>query len=168
MRQYAAEHNIPLYGSLTPSASRVCRRPISSTACTVRAPALNVFFPGVPQVLEELQNNTLPDPLAVQPAPPWKPLPRRRETPPTEQMTMPPRKAATPPQKIPSHRRDNPWPHLLFPCAPPQPSADSGKGGFGRQLADWLAEDGWGNAVSWMTTPRIARANCGILQILPC
>uniref|UniRef100_UPI0025D36FC9 hypothetical protein n=1 Tax=uncultured Subdoligranulum sp. TaxID=512298 RepID=UPI0025D36FC9 len=25
------------------------------------------FFPGVPQVLEDLQNNTLPDPLAVQP-----------------------------------------------------------------------------------------------------
>ena len=67
MRQYAAEHNIPLYGSYDPECIEGLQETDFFDGLHCSGTGIERFFPGVPQVLEDLQNNTLPDPLAVQP-----------------------------------------------------------------------------------------------------
>lgn len=67
VRQYAAEHNIPLYGSYDPECIEGLQETDFFDGLHCSGTGIERFFPGVPQVLEDLQNNTLPDPLAVQP-----------------------------------------------------------------------------------------------------
>ena len=43
-----------------------------------------------------------------------------------------------------------------------------GKGGFGRQLADWLSAEGWGERNSSMIAPPAAWAACVTTPTLSC
>lgn len=67
VRQYAAEHNIPLYGSYDPECIEGLQETDFFDGLHCAGTGIEKFFPGVPQVLGDLQNGTLPDPLAVHP-----------------------------------------------------------------------------------------------------
>lgn len=67
VRQYAAEHNILLYGSYDPECIEGLQETDFFDGLHCSGTGLERFFPGIPQVLQDLQNNTLPDPLAVHP-----------------------------------------------------------------------------------------------------
>ena len=67
VRQYAAEHNIPLYGSYDPECIEGLQETDFFDGLHCAGTGIEKFFPGVPQVLSDLQNGTLPDPLAVHP-----------------------------------------------------------------------------------------------------
>lgn len=67
VRQYAAEHNIPLYGSYDPSCIAGLQETDFFDGLHCSGTGIERFFPGIPQVLQDLANNTLPDPLAVHP-----------------------------------------------------------------------------------------------------
>ena len=67
MRQYAAENNIPLYGSYDPACIEGLQETDFFDGLHCAGTGIERFFPGVPQALQDLQNGTLPDPLAVQP-----------------------------------------------------------------------------------------------------
>lgn len=67
VRQYAAEHNIPLYGSYDPECIEDLQETDFFDGLHCAGTGIEKFFPGVPQVLSDLQNGTLPDPLAVHP-----------------------------------------------------------------------------------------------------
>ncbi len=66
VRQYAAEHNIPLYGSYDPACIEGLVETDFFDGLHCSGTGIEKFFPGVPQVLQDLENGTLPDPLAVQ------------------------------------------------------------------------------------------------------
>lgn len=67
VRQYAAEHNIPLYGSYDPECIEGLQETDFFDGLHCAGTGIEKFFPGVPQVLSDLQNGSLPDPLAVHP-----------------------------------------------------------------------------------------------------
>lgn len=67
VRQYAAENNIPLYGSYDPACIEGLQETDFFDGLHCSGTGIARFFPGVPQALQDLQNGTLPDPLAVQP-----------------------------------------------------------------------------------------------------
>ncbi len=67
VRQYAAENNIPLYGSYDPACIEGLQETDFFDGLHCAGTGIERFFPGVPQALQDLQNGTLPDPLAVQP-----------------------------------------------------------------------------------------------------
>lgn len=67
VRQYAADHNIPLYGSYDPSCITGLQETDFFDGLHCSGTGIERFFPGIPQVLQDLADNTLPDPLAVHP-----------------------------------------------------------------------------------------------------
>lgn len=67
VRQYAAEHNIPLYGSYDPECIEGLQETDFFDGLHCAGTGIEKFFPGVPQVLSDQQNGTLPDSLAVHP-----------------------------------------------------------------------------------------------------
>ena len=67
VRQYAADHNIPLYGSYDPECIEGLQETDFFDGLHCSGTGIERFFPGVPQVLQALADNTLPDPLAVHP-----------------------------------------------------------------------------------------------------
>lgn len=67
VRQYAADHNIPLYGSYDPACIEGLQETDFFDGLHCSGTGIDRFFPGIPQVLQDLADNTLPDPLAVQP-----------------------------------------------------------------------------------------------------
>ncbi len=67
VRQYAADNNIPLYGSYDPECIEGLQETDFFDGLHCSGTGIERFFPGVPQVLQSVQDNTLPDPLAVHP-----------------------------------------------------------------------------------------------------
>ena len=67
MRQYAADNNIPLYGSYDPTCIEGLQETDFFDGLHCSGTGIERFFPGVPQALQDLASNTLPDPLAVHP-----------------------------------------------------------------------------------------------------
>ena len=67
VRQYAADNNIPLYGSYDPTCIEGLQETDFFDGLHCSGTGIERFFPGVPQALQDLANNTLPDPLAVHP-----------------------------------------------------------------------------------------------------
>lgn len=67
VRQYAADNNIPLYGSYDPECIEGLQETDFFDGLHCSGTGIELFFPGVPQVLQSVQDNTLPDPLAVHP-----------------------------------------------------------------------------------------------------
>lgn len=67
IRQYCAENNIPLYGSYDPECIEGIEEMDFFDGLHCKDTGIKKFFPGVPAVLEAVQNNTLPDPLATTP-----------------------------------------------------------------------------------------------------
>lgn len=67
VRQYAADNNIPLYGSYDPECIKGLQETDFFDGLHCSGTGIERFFPGVPQVLQSVQDNTLPDPLAVHP-----------------------------------------------------------------------------------------------------
>ena len=67
VRQYAADNNIPLYGSYDPECIEGLQETDFFDGLHCSGTGIERFFPGIPQVLQDLENGTLPDPLAVQP-----------------------------------------------------------------------------------------------------
>lgn len=65
VRQYAADNNIPLYGSYDPECIEGLQETDFFDGLHCSGTGIERFFPGVPQVLQSVQDNTLPDPLAV-------------------------------------------------------------------------------------------------------
>lgn len=67
VRQYCAENSIPLYGSYDPDCIPELVEYDFFDGLHCKDSGILKFFPGVPQVLSDLQNSTLPDPLAIVP-----------------------------------------------------------------------------------------------------
>lgn len=67
VRQYCAENSIPLYGSYDPDCIPELVEYDFFDGLHCKDSGILKFFPGVPQVLSDLQNGTLPDPLAIVP-----------------------------------------------------------------------------------------------------
>lgn len=67
VRQYAADNNIPLYGSYDPECVDGLVELDFFDGLHCSGSGIEKFFPGVPQTLQDLENGTLPDPLAVHP-----------------------------------------------------------------------------------------------------
>lgn len=67
LRQYCAANNIPLYGSYDPDCIDGLVEMDFFDGLHCKESGLVKFFPGVPQVLNDLAAGTLPDPLAVSP-----------------------------------------------------------------------------------------------------
>lgn len=67
VRQYAADNSIPLYGSYDPECIEGLQETDFFDGLHCSGTGIERFFPGVPQVLQSVQDNTLPDPLAVHP-----------------------------------------------------------------------------------------------------
>ena len=67
VRQYSADNNIPLYGSYDPECIEGLQETDFFDGLHCSGTGIERFFPGVPQVLQSVQDNTLPDPLAVHP-----------------------------------------------------------------------------------------------------
>lgn len=67
VRQYCAQNNIPLYGSYDPDCIEGLSDEDFFDGLHCKGSGIEKFFPGVPAVLEAIQNGTLPDPLAVTP-----------------------------------------------------------------------------------------------------
>lgn len=67
VRQYCAENNVPLYGSYDPECIEGIEEMDFFDGLHCKDTGIKKFFPGVPAVLEAIETNTLPDPLAVTP-----------------------------------------------------------------------------------------------------
>ena len=67
IRQYAHDYNIPLYGSYDPTCIKGLDETDFFDGLHCKGCGIAKFFPGVPQVLQDVENNTLPDPLSVTP-----------------------------------------------------------------------------------------------------
>lgn len=67
LRQYCAEHNVPLYGSYDPECIEGLEEMDFFDGLHCKDTGIEKFFPGVPAVLQAVETNTLPDPLAVTP-----------------------------------------------------------------------------------------------------
>ncbi len=67
MRQYCAENNVPLYGSYDPECVEGIEELDFFDGLHCKDTGIKKFFPGVPAVLNAIETNTLPDPLAVTP-----------------------------------------------------------------------------------------------------
>ena len=67
VRQYAADNNIPLYGSYDPECIEGLQETDFFDGLHCSGTGIERFFPGVPQALQSVQDNTLPDPLDVHP-----------------------------------------------------------------------------------------------------
>ena len=67
VRQYCAENNVPLYGSYDPECIEGIEEMDFFDGLHCKDTGIKKFFPGVPAVLKAIENNTLPDPLAVTP-----------------------------------------------------------------------------------------------------
>lgn len=67
LRSYCAENNIPLYGSYDPACIPGLTEEDFFDGLHCKGSGIEKFFPGVPAVLESIQNGTLPDPLATIP-----------------------------------------------------------------------------------------------------
>ncbi|MBM6715437.1 hypothetical protein H6B15_02020 [Gemmiger formicilis] len=67
LRQYCAEHNVPLYGSYDPECIEGLEEMDFFDGLHCKDTGIKKFFPGVPAVLQAVETNTLPDPLAVTP-----------------------------------------------------------------------------------------------------
>lgn len=65
LRQYCAANNIPLYGSYDPECIPELVEMDFFDGLHCKDTGIAKFFPGVPQVLSDLQSGSLPDPLAV-------------------------------------------------------------------------------------------------------
>ena len=77
IRQYAHDYNIPLYGSYDPTCIKGLDETDFFDGLHCKGCGIAKFFPGVPQVLQDVENNTLPDPLSVTRAPPCRWMVRR-------------------------------------------------------------------------------------------
>lgn len=67
VRQYCAENNVPLYGSYDPECIEGIEEMDFFDGLHCKDTGIEKFFPGVPAVLEAIETNTLPDPLATTP-----------------------------------------------------------------------------------------------------
>ena len=67
IRQYCAENNVPLYGSYDPECIEGIEEMDFFDGLHCKDTGIEKFFPGVPAVLEAIETNTLPDPLATTP-----------------------------------------------------------------------------------------------------
>ena len=67
MRQYCAENNVPLYGSYDPQCIEGIEEMDFFDGLHCKDTGIEKFFPGVPAVLQAIESNSLPDPLAVTP-----------------------------------------------------------------------------------------------------
>jgi hypothetical protein len=67
LRQYCAQNNVPLYGSYDPTCIGGIEESDFFDGLHCRDTGIRKFFPGVPAVMQAVQNGTLPDPLAVTP-----------------------------------------------------------------------------------------------------
>lgn len=67
VREYCSQNNIPLYGSYDPTCIEGLQETDFFDGLHCSGTGIVRFFPGVPQALQDLQNGTLPDPLAVHP-----------------------------------------------------------------------------------------------------
>lgn len=67
LRQYCAENKIPLYGSYDPECIEGLEEMDFFDGLHCKDTGIRKFFPGVPAVLEAVESNTLPDPLATTP-----------------------------------------------------------------------------------------------------
>lgn len=67
IRQYCAENNVPLYGSYDPECIAGIEEMDFFDGLHCKDTGIEKFFPGVPAVLEAIETNTLPDPLATTP-----------------------------------------------------------------------------------------------------
>lgn len=67
VRQYCAQNNIPLYGSYDPTCIEGLTEEDFFDGLHCKGSGIEKFFPGIPAVLDSIQNGTLPDPLAVTP-----------------------------------------------------------------------------------------------------
>lgn len=65
VRKYCAQNNIPLYGSYDPTKMTGLVEMDFFDGLHCKDSGIKKFFPGVTQILSDVQNNTLPDPLAV-------------------------------------------------------------------------------------------------------
>lgn len=65
IRQYCADNNVPLYGSYDPALIDGIEELDFFDGLHCKDTGIRKFFPGVPAVLQAMQNGTLPDPLAV-------------------------------------------------------------------------------------------------------
>lgn len=67
IRQYCAENNVPLYGSYDPECIEGIEEMDFFDGLHCKDTGIRKFFPGVPAVLQAIESNTLPDPLATTP-----------------------------------------------------------------------------------------------------
>lgn len=67
VRQYCAENNVPLYGSYDPECIAGIEEMDFFDGLHCKDTGIEKFFPGVPAVLEAIETNTLPDPMATTP-----------------------------------------------------------------------------------------------------
>lgn len=65
VRQYCAQNDVPLYGSYDPSLIDGIEEIDFFDGLHCKGSGIAKFFPGVPTVLQQIQNGNLPDPLAV-------------------------------------------------------------------------------------------------------
>ena len=65
VRQYCAQNDVPLYGSYDPTLIEGLEDIDFFDGLHCKGSGIVKFFPGVPTVLQQVQNSTLPDPLAV-------------------------------------------------------------------------------------------------------
>ena len=65
VRQYCAQNDVPLYGSYDPTLIEGLEDIDFFDGLHCKGSGIVKFFPGVPTVLQQVQNGTLPDPLAV-------------------------------------------------------------------------------------------------------
>ena len=67
LRQYCADNDVPLYGSYDPACVEGIEEMDFFDGLHCKDTGIRKFFPGVPAVLEAIQTDSLPDPLAVTP-----------------------------------------------------------------------------------------------------
>lgn len=65
VRQYCAQNDVPLYGSYDPTLIEGLEDIDFFDGLHCKGSGIVKFFPGVPTVLQQVKNGTLPDPLAV-------------------------------------------------------------------------------------------------------
>ena len=67
VRQYCAEHGVPLYGSYDPSCIEGIEELDFFDGLHCKDTGIRKFFPGVPAVLDAVANSSVPDPLGITP-----------------------------------------------------------------------------------------------------
>ena len=65
VRQYCAQNDVPLYGSYDPTLISGLEESDFFDGLHCKGSGIAKFFPGVPAVMQQIQDGTLPDPLAV-------------------------------------------------------------------------------------------------------